>query len=68
MTMLPGGIASLTGLGQPGHTYAVQVGSNLKTWSVLKNVTADSTGALSYTDSTAPLYSYRCYRLKDVTP
>jgi len=68
MTMLPGGIASLTGLGQPGHTYAVQVGSNLKTWSVLKNVTVDSTGALSYTDSTAPLYSYRCYRLKDVTP
>jgi hypothetical protein len=68
LTMSPDKIATLTGLGQPGHTYVVQTSSDLKTWSVLKNVTADSTGAFSYTDSTAPLYTYRCYRLKDISP
>jgi Bacterial Ig domain len=68
LTMLPGRIASLTGLGQPGHTYTLQTSGDLKTWSALRNLTADSTGALSYTDSTAPLFTYRCYRLKDVTP
>jgi hypothetical protein len=68
LTMLPGRIASLTGLGQPGHTYTLQTSRDFKTWSALRNLMADSTGALSYTDSTAPLYSYRYYRLKDTTP
>jgi hypothetical protein len=68
LTMLPGRIASLTGLGQSGHQYEVQASRNLKTWSVLGNVTADATGAFGYTDTTAPSYTYRCYRLRDTTP
>jgi hypothetical protein len=67
LTMI-GKTASLTGLGQTGHIYQVQAGQNLKNWTVLGNVTADSTGAFSYTDATASSSSYRCYRLRDTTP
>jgi hypothetical protein len=68
LTMLPGKKANLTGLGQSGHIYEVQTSRDLKNWIVLGNATADSTGAFSYTDSTASSYSYRCYRLRDTMP
>jgi len=68
LTMLPGKKAGLTGLGQSGHIYQVQTSRDLKNWTVLGNVTADSTGAFSYTDATASSYTYRCYRLRDTTP
>jgi len=68
LTMLPGKKAGLTGLGQSGHIYEVQTSRDLKNWTVLGNVTADSTGAFSYTDTTASTYTYRCYRLRDTTP
>jgi hypothetical protein len=67
LTMV-GKTASLTGLGQSGHIYQVLAGKDLKNWSVLGNVTADSTGAFSYVDTTASSSSYRCYRLRDTTP
>jgi hypothetical protein len=68
LTMLPGKKAGLTGLGQSGHIYQVQTSRDLKNWTVLGNVTTDSTGAFSYTDATASSYTYRCYRLRDTTP
>jgi hypothetical protein len=68
LTMLPGKKAGLTGLGQSGHIYEVQTSRDLKNWTVLGNVTADSAGAFSYTDTTASSYTYRCYRLRDRTP
>jgi hypothetical protein len=68
LTMLPGKKAGLTALGQAGHIYEVQTTRDLKNWSVLGNVTADSTGAFSYTDNTASSYTYRCYRVRDTTP
>ncbi len=67
LTMLPGKKAGLTGLGQSGHIYEVQTSRDLKNWTVLGNVTADSTGAFSYTDTAASSYTYRCYRLRDTT-
>jgi hypothetical protein len=68
LTMLPGKKAGLAGLGQSGHIYEVQAGRDLKNWTVLGNVTADATGAFSYTDATSSSYTYRCYRLRDTTP
>jgi hypothetical protein len=68
LTMLTGRKAGLTGLGQSGHIYELQTTRDLKNWSVLGSVTADSTGAFSYTDNTASSYTYRCYRLRDTTP
>jgi hypothetical protein len=63
-----GKTANLTGLGQSGHIYEVQAARDLKNWTVLGNVTADSAGAFSYTDTVASLFNYRCYRLRDTTP
>lgn len=68
LTMLPGKKAGLTGLGKSGHIYQVQTSRDLKNWTVLGTVTADSAGAFSYTDATASSYTYRCYRLRDTTP
>jgi hypothetical protein len=67
-TALPNRTIGLTGLGKAGHQYEVQASRDLKTWTVLGYVTADSTGACSYTDTTAFLYSNRSYRLRDTTP
>ena len=66
LTMLPGGKANLTGLGQSGHVYEMQASRDLKNWSILGNVTADSTGAFSYTDTNASSFSNRSYRLRDL--
>jgi Bacterial Ig domain len=68
LTMLPGQTVSLSGLGQSGHEYEVQTSRDLKNWSVLGNLTADSTGAFSYTDAAASSHTYRYYRLRDTTP
>src|SRR6266850_8513805 len=68
VTALPNRTIGLSGLGQAGHQYEVQATRDLKTWTVLGYVTADSTGACSYTDSTALFFSNRSYRLRDTTP
>jgi hypothetical protein len=65
---LLGKTASLTGLGEAGHIYEVQASRDFKNWTVLGNVTADSTQAFSYTDAAASSFTYRCYRLRDTTP
>jgi Bacterial Ig domain/Fibronectin type III domain len=65
---LPNRTIGLSGLGQAGHQYEVQASRDLKTWTVLGYVIADSTGACSYTDSAALFYSNRSYRLRDTTP
>ena len=68
LTTLPGRMINLSGLGSPGHNYEVQASQNLKAWTAVGNVTADSTGAYSFTDNSAPSFSYRCYRLRDTWP
>jgi len=65
---LPDRTISLLAVGQAGHQYEVQGSQDLKSWTVLGNVTADSTGAITYTDTAAPSYSNRSYRLRDTTP
>jgi hypothetical protein len=68
LTMLAGRTSNVSGLGQPGHVYEVQASPDLKTWTVLGNVTADSSGAFSYTDNMALFFAKRFYRLRDTTP
>jgi hypothetical protein len=68
LSMLPGRTVTLGGLGQSAHKYEVQTSRDLKTWTVLGNVTTDSSGAFNYTDATASSYPYRFYRLRDTTP
>lgn len=68
LTMLPGRTVSLTGLARPAHVYEVQASRDLKTWTVLGNVTTDATGAYSFSDTSAPSYTSRNYRLRDTAP
>src|SRR5262249_27029618 len=42
LAILPGKTFLLSGLGTPGYTYAVQMSSDLKTWSTLNSAVADS--------------------------
>lgn len=58
----------LTAVGQPAHQYEVQASRDFQKWAVLGFVTADADGNLSYTDTAAPIYSNRWYRLRDTTP
>jgi hypothetical protein len=67
-TVLPDRTIGLLGVGQSGHQYQVQATRDLKNWTVLGNATVDSDGNISYTDTLAPLYSNRWYRLRDTTP
>jgi parallel beta-helix repeat protein len=45
------GIASLQFEGQPGKSYELQVSSDLKTWSTVSTVSADSEGIVSHAQS-----------------
>jgi hypothetical protein len=66
ITVLPNRTIGLSGLGQAGHQYEVQASRDLKNWSILGNVTTDSIGAFNYTDTNAPSFSNRSYRLRDL--
>jgi fibronectin type 3 domain-containing protein len=68
LTRLSKRMMNVNGSGTPGHIYEVQASQNLKNWAILGNVTADSNGVISFTDTTAPSYSNRSYRLRDTTP
>jgi hypothetical protein len=67
-TVFPGQTVSLSCVGQPAHQYEVQASRDFKNWSVLGTVTADSNGNLSFTDTGAPSYFTRFYRLRDTSP
>jgi hypothetical protein len=67
-SVLPNRSISLVGVGQPAHQYEVQATRDFRNWTVLGTATADSTGAFSFTDTSAPSYSNRSYRLRDKTP
>jgi hypothetical protein len=48
--------------GVPNATYAIQSSSNLKDWTTVTTITADATGAATYTapiSTTAPKLFYR---------
>lgn len=68
LTKLAGRTMNINGAGTAGHVYEVQASQNLKSWTVLGNVTADSSGTINYTDTTAPSYPNRTYRVRDTTP
>jgi hypothetical protein len=61
---LTNGNITVSGSGTPSATYHVQANTNLTTtnWINLGPVTADSLGALVFTDSQAALYAERFYR------
>lgn len=54
---------SVSFLGQAAQTYTVEVSTNLKVWSTLTTVTADSNGNASFQDAGAGL-AYRFYRVR----
>ena len=68
LTLMPGRVFLLNGLGQPGYTYAVQTSSDLKTWSVLNSAVADASGAFALVDPTGGTVPKRFYRLKQTSP
>lgn len=68
MVVSPGGQVNLSGSGTPGYQYAVLVSGNLLAWTNAGTITADATGSLSFSDSTASGAPMRFYRLQQVPP
>jgi hypothetical protein len=68
LTIMPGRVFLLSGLGQPGYTYAVQTSADLKTWSTLNSAVADAGGAIALVDPTGGAVPKRFYRLKQLSP
>ena len=59
--------AQIKGTGQSGAIYDVLASQDLSAWIVLGSTTADSSGAFSFIDSTAPAYSTRFYRARQTS-
>ncbi|MGH8245733.1 MAG: hypothetical protein ACREUU_04800, partial [Gammaproteobacteria bacterium] len=60
------GIAHLTGLGESNVTYAIQAASNLNVpvfWEPIGSNTANNTGLFQFTDTNAPAFPRRFYRV-----
>ena len=68
LTVMPGRVFLLSGLGQPGYTYAVQSSTNLQTWSTINSAVADASGALAVVDPTGGSVPRRFYRLHQTSP
>ena len=68
LTVTAGKLILLSGLGQPGYTYAVQYTSDMKNWSVLNSAVADANGAFGLVDPTASSTPKRFYRLRQTSP
>lgn len=68
LRMAPNKQAILTLNGQSGHKYEIQSSVNLTSWTVLGSVTVGTSGTATYTDTSAPSYSKRYYRTRDITP
>ena len=64
----PGGVIALSGTGQPGQTYNVLCSEDVKAWTVLGTVTADTSGSFQFSDPAASSRPIRMYRLQSVTP
>ena len=68
LTVTASGQPFLTVKGLAGHTYEVQATRDLRTWSVLGNVTAGSNGIVTYADNPAVVGLKRFYRTRDLQP
>jgi hypothetical protein len=67
MALQPGSQVLLTGTGPVGYQYNVQAGSTLTNWTTIGSITADTTGALQFSDPGAT-NSPRFYRLQQTYP
>jgi fibronectin-binding autotransporter adhesin len=65
LTAMPNGQIQLQGTGFPGSVYGVEANTNLSTtnWIAIGYSIADQQGGISFTDTNAPNYSMRFYRL-----
>lgn len=59
---------NLGGTAPPGYQYEVLATSDLGVWTTIGTVTADSTGAIQFTDPTPPTNSWRFYQLRQLAP
>jgi hypothetical protein len=50
--------------GLTGHSYDIEATQDFKTWAVIGNVTMDTNGATSFTDTNAALFPTRFYRTR----
>jgi autotransporter-associated beta strand protein len=55
--------AQLQGLGLSNLTYTVQASTNLHDWAAIGQAVANGAGAFSFTDTNAPAFAYRFYRV-----
>ena len=60
---LTNGQTQLQGTGISNLTYVVQASTNLSDWATIGSVGADNTGLFSFTDTNAPLFNTRFYRV-----
>ena len=65
LTVLSGNQCLLQAIGQIGHSYEIQTSSDLRTWTVLRTLTADGRGEMACLDSSPLSYVSRWYRLRD---
>lgn len=68
LTISATGQAVLTVNGVAGRTYEIQATRDLKTWSVLGNVTVGAGGSAAYTDNPPLSGLRRFYRTRDLLP
>jgi hypothetical protein len=62
-TALPNKQVAISGVGQAGHTYDVQASQNLSTWSTIGSTIVSANGTFQFTDTAAPSFRSRSYRL-----
>jgi hypothetical protein len=65
---LESGEVLLTGRGQVGWQYNVEVSDDLQQWTQQGTATLAANGNITYTDTTAPAIPRRAYRLRTVLP
>src|SRR5262249_24976988 len=65
LSQLPNGQLQLQGQGQPNLTYTIQANRNLATtnWSIIGTAPANGSGVFSFTDTNAPSFPMRFYRV-----
>lgn len=64
LSAAPNGQFILNVAGRIGQSYDIEATQDLKTWSVIGNVTTDITGSITFTDTNAKQFSRRFYRTK----
>jgi hypothetical protein len=68
ISLLNGGVLQVTGIGQPGSTYAVDASQDFLGWTVVATATADGTGVFVARDLAFASFSRRWYRARRIAP